>query len=351
MHEQYLNKPIGRRRLIQRSALAIVGVVALGMSSGCAGTKDAGKPLFSFVQLTDMHLNRPGDFGGYEKTTPKVKHVIDVINEEKNFPMPDFVILTGDTIHGGKLECLLPQCKFAKEMLSTLRCPYYTVIGNHEVVQREGDPDYQGPYEQVFGKDRVNYDFTHKGFHFVCLNNSNGHGDETGKEPIRTVTRKRNRWLAQTLQKHPQMPKIIACHIPMVPLRDEPVLKKSFGFSTYKMIGSGTWDIIRANNKTVVAVIHGHLHLTGVVIEDGIYHISPAGTASYPCHWAHYTVYRDRIDVRMYQVAKDLVTPAMNIHGIPRYKHGFTDSTHKTAEEYVCGTKAEQQFTIRIPKK
>ena len=116
------------------------------------------------------------------------------------------------------------------------------------------------------------------------------------------------------------------------------------------MIGDETWNIVRAADKNVIAVIHGHLHLTGVIRKDGIYHICPSGPASYPCHYAHYTVYRDRIKVRMIQIAKELVTPSTNIHGKPRYNHGFTDSNHSTPDLYVSGTMDEHQFTIMLSK-
>ena len=133
------------------------------------------KPLFCFVQITDTHLHVPEN-PAYSKVNEKFKHVIEIINTEKTFPMPDFVIHTGDIIHGGKLEYLLPECKMAHDILSELKCPYYPLVGNHENMGREGDPVYQGPYEQVFGRDRVNYHFIYKGILFVCLNNSNTYG-------------------------------------------------------------------------------------------------------------------------------------------------------------------------------
>ncbi len=345
-----------RRRDVLKYAAWTVGGASISSLASCSHrTPGEDRPLFSFVQLNDTHLMRPEDKGGYSKTTPKINHVIATINAERDFPLPDFVILTGDIIHGGELELLLPQCAFAKETLAALRCPYYTVVGNHEVVQREGHPEYQGPYEQVFGKDRVNYDFVHKGIHFVCLNNANGigdvkayPGDSSVHKLAAEVTPKRNQWLAEALDRYPKLPKIVACHIPLACLREEPVLKKSFGFPTYQMIGSGTWDIVRAHNRTVVAVICGHLHLTGTVETDGIHHVCPSGTASYPCHYARYVVYRDRVEVHMIQVAEDLVTPNTNLHGKPRYPEGFTDVAHPTAEEYVSGTAAERRFAIPL---
>lgn len=354
-------KAIDRRDFIKRAAFAAGGLASTAMIERdvCAVEKQKDSPLFTFVQLNDTHINIPDNQTyKYEKANQKFKYLVKTINKEQNFPLPDFVILTGDIIHGTKIKNLLPECEMARDLLSTLRCPYYTLVGNHENIQREGVPKFQGAYEKVFGKDRVNYHFQHKGILFVCLNNSNGCGIGDSDErmsylgPSRLkIAEKRNKWLKDVLGKYPDTPKIIACHIPLACIRDETVLKESFGFPTYKMVGNGTWDIVRAENKTVIAVIHGHLHLTGMVQKDGIHHISPSGSASYPCHYAHYTVYRDRIKVRMIPLAKDLVTPSTNIHGKPRYDHGFTDSSHKDAELYVSGNKQEKLFSISLAGK
>jgi len=338
---------IDRRSFLKSALLALTGSSIIRLARGAnviPGADRKNGALFSFVQINDLHIDMPdGTPPAYEKANEKARHVIETINAERKFKLPDFVILPGDIIHGETLESLLPECALAKKMLSELRCPYYTLVGNHEVIQREGDPRFQGPYEKVFGANRVNYHFTHKGILFICVNNSGAKGQGN------KVSKQRNAWLADVLHTHPDMPKIVACHIPMVSLREEPILKKSFGFSTYKMLGTGTWDIIRKERETVIAVLCGHLHLTAAAEVDGIMHVCPSGTASYPCDYAHFTVHRDRIDAAMHRVAKDLVTPSTNIHGRRRHKRDFTDDKHATPEEYVAGTEAERKFTISLP--
>ena len=298
--------------------------------------------LFSFVQLNDTHVNLP-DQTGYEKSNEKLQRIIESIRTQEHFATPDFVLLVGDIIHGGSLDNLLPECKLARQMLSKLGCPYYPVLGNHEVMQQEGSPEYESPYKQVFGADRVNYFFVHKGILFVCINNSGSRGNGD------TVSDARNAWLTDVLRAHPDMPKIVACHVPLIPMRQEAVLAESFGFTSYKVEGEGTWEILRAEKETVIAVLSGHLHLTGMVTTDDIVHICPSGPASYPCHYAHFTVYREHIDVAMHQVPADLVTPRTNLHGERRHGRTFTDKNHPTPEEYVAGTAHERCQTIPRP--
>ena len=73
-------------------------------------------------------------------------------------------------------------------------------------------------------------------------------------------------------------------------------------------------------------MLSGHLHLTGVVRRNGVYHIAVSGTASYPCDFASYEVFADRIRMRVHSLPPNLVTPETDIHGKPRYTTDYTDA-------------------------
>ena len=246
---------LSRRLFLKKSAMAgvagIIRVNAARITYGkqfSSGTEKKADALFSFVQVNDTHIHMPDRKSPpYEKDNEKLRHLIDTINKQEKFKLPDFVMLVGDIIHGERLEWLLPECRLAKQMLDDLQCPYYTLVGNHEVKQREGDSRFQGPYEQVFGVNRVNYHFVHKGILFICLNNSGarGHGDR--------VSEQRNKMLSDVLATHAYMPKIIACHIPMVSLCEEQVLKESFGFSKSLLYKHG-FTSINADFKSYFVV-------------------------------------------------------------------------------------------------
>lgn len=268
--------------------------------------------------------------------------------------MPDFVILAGDIIQGTKLKFLQPECELAKEILHELKCPYYTVVGNHENLNTEANPRFLNAYKRTFGWNRVNYSFVHKGFHFILFDNSNGLGT------AKAVTINRNNWLKKTLDEYPTHPKIIVCHIPLVSFREERILKESFGFINYKLFGDNTFQIVQNHSDRIIAVLNGHVHLTGVVKtnnsflafifpeDDDIYHISPSGLASYPSHYAYYKVYENRLDVKMIQVDNELVDPSTNIHGKPFLEKDYIDSDHKSPENYVSGNVEERAFSIPI---
>lgn len=99
---------------------------------------------------------------------------------------------------------------------------------------------------------------------------------------------------------------------------------------------------------SIVAVLSGHLHLTGVVVRKGVHHVSVSGTASYPCDFASFDVFPDRIRMRLHSLPAKLQTPDTNIHGRRRHKVDFTDATHPTPESYVRGNPSERDVEIAL---
>src|SRR5207244_3453427 len=101
--------------------------------------------------------------------------------------------------------------------------------------------------------------FQHGGFLFIAL------GDGGACSVGENITRARNAWLRKTLEGSPALPKILWCHIPIVPIREESVLSASFGFRSYITHEKELEELIRAHADTIVAVLAGHLHLSGAV--------------------------------------------------------------------------------------
>ncbi|MBI5685298.1 MAG: metallophosphoesterase [Verrucomicrobia bacterium] len=316
------------------------------LAAGCATPAGrGGAPAFSFLQINDTHVDADAGKDGYEKANEKARWLIEAAASGRHFARPDFVVGVGDLIHGERVENLAPDLRLLHEMLKPLRVSFYPVVGNHEVVQQEGSAKHEQAYHETFGDDRVNYTFTHGGILFIALNNSGA----CCVGPA--VVKSRNDWLRRELEGAPGVPKIILCHIPLVPLREEAVLAKSFGFRSYMDHDGETLRIVETHANSVIAVLSGHLHLTGVTRRNGIVHVSIAGTASYPCDYALYRVFADRIEARVHQLPARLVTPKTNIHGKPRYPRDFVDAKHPTPWQYVAGRADERTFTIPLANK
>ncbi len=337
---QGLSEKLTRRRFVRVAGVgAALGTIGQNCLRSGQASDESETPVFRFLQWNDVHIDQTQP-PGYQLANEKMKYLVQWANRE-DAPRADFVVGVGDMVHGGSLATLAPDTQLQKKLLANLKIPFYPVIGNHENVQREGSTEYQAAFCEAFGEDRTNYTLRHKGLLFVMLNDS-GAPMSNSKE----VGRRRNDWLRRVLEKSPEDPKIVCCHIPLIPIREEPVLAKSFGFVSYAAKDPQLLGLIDEHADSIAAVLSGHLHLTGVVVRKGVHHISLSGTASYPCDFASFDVFPDRIRLRIHSLPKELQTPDTNIHGQHRHKVDYTDATHPTPESYVRGNPSERDVEI-----
>ena len=266
---------------------------------------------------------------------------MDALSRRTFGPPVDFVIGVGDLIHGGSLERLAPDLEVLRGILKPLPCPFYPVIGNHEVVQQERSAQYLQPFIDSFGRERLDYTFIFKGILVVALNNSGASSSEAAAI--------RNAWLEKVFNENPQRPKILFCHIPLIPLRERDTLAKSFGFASYCDQDADTLKLVEQHADTLIAVLSGHLHLTGMKMRDGICHFSLSGTASYPSDGAAvFEVFRDRIEVHVKPLPEELAHATTSLHGRPRHQQDHVDAHHTSAEAYQCGLASERSFTLPL---
>jgi len=352
---------LSRRNFISLSAKGIItapflstGVLAADSNtdSNAGSHKQKETPKFRFMQVNDLHIQ--SDKSRYQlKRDPTYQNanarafwLQEAIKDGIYFPTLDFVLGIGDLVHGENLNAIKYDMDFfSRHFVSMFPIPLYPVVGNHENAQQEGNPENEGPYTQVFGKDKLNYSFVHKGLHFIVLNNS---GTWSVKDPM--IIEYRLTSLKEMLDKEPDLPKIICCHIPLVPLREKQVLAKSFGFNSYCTKEPELLALIEQRKEKVLAVLSGHLHLSGVVNVQSVYHISLSGLASYPHDMAIYSVFESGIEVELIRVPSDLLDPSTNIHGAARFGIDYVDELHPDYTTYIMGNASERRFTIPIRK-
>ncbi|MEN6537353.1 MAG: metallophosphoesterase, partial [Bryobacteraceae bacterium] len=274
----------------------------------------APEPLFRFLQVNDLHFKGSTVVNSYAGANRRAEWLFERISKQDFFPRLDFVVVVGDLVHGESLEGLREELPVVREKLDALGIPFYTALGNHENVQREGDEVYEQPYRDTFGSDRVQYSFVRHGIEFIVVNNSGSAGNRP-----KSVFDERLQRLDRMLSANPRLPKLVFCHIPLVAIREEPVLAKSFGFSSYRAKEPELLELVEARASSVRAVLSGHLHLTGMVKEKGVAHASICGTASYPHDVALYSVFPDRIEAEVIRLPSNLLAPETNIHGFRRH--------------------------------
>ena len=299
------------------------------------------KPLFRFLQVNDLHIEHEGK--GYKDANVRASWLFNALKSERYFPKPDFILGIGDIISGESLDGVKKDFEYLHEnFLDGLSIKFYHIMGNHECKQNEGNPEFEAPFIKANGPDSLNFSFEYKGIEFIALNNS---GTFVITDELEHVRKER---LKALLQKKPSLPKIVCCHIPIIPIRDESVLAQSFGFSSYKTKDTSILGLLQAPEHKVRAVLSGHIHFTGSVVKEGIHHTTISGLASFPHDIALYSVFSDRIDVEVIRIPSDLLMPVTNIHGAGRHKKDFTDSTHSSYTQYIMGNENERSFSIQL---
>lgn len=306
------------------------------------------EPLLQFLQINDLHyrdFRHELDVPTYAGANRRVGWLLEALRKPGTLPPADFILANGDIVHGENLEALERECPQMAAAFNELPVEVFPVIGNHEVRQNEGDPAWEAPYKDAFSV-ADHYSFEREGIAFLVFNNAG-----TGVHLTATQRRKRLENLQRLLVRHRGQPKFIVCHVPLVCLREEPVLAASMAFPSYKCLEPEILEAIEAEAATVLAVLSGHIHITGLVVQKGIHHLTATGPASFPHDIVHFAVYAERIDVAVLQLPSHLWQPETNIHGAQRHGRDFTDSLHPDHLCYLMGNPGERRFSIPMKGK
>jgi predicted phosphodiesterase len=297
-----------------------------------------------FAVINDLHAQFAPDSHqpGYPDANRRAEWMLRQFAAGGSLADVDFVIGAGDLIHGEDIASIRAELNALKPHLEKFAVPFYPVCGNHEIRQAEGDPAYEAPYREAYGDDRFDYVIPAGPVEVIVLNNAGAFHVTAPRREARANA------LRRMLQANPDKPKILVCHIPMVPLRERDVLRRSFGFISYVNLEVELNDLLDEAGAAVPLVISGHLHITGMVERRGVKHLVTSGTASFPHDYAVATVSPAAIEVEVRSLPAELHEPASNIHGPPRYKQGFTDAAHPTHDAYLRGNESERRFTIKL---
>lgn len=189
---------------------------------------------FRFALFTDLHISTSNPVA-----TQDLLNAINDVNEQQNI---DFVLVAGDVSDKGDTTSL----KKAKQMLQTLKIPFYVVPGNHDFRWNVGNGC--ADFICIFGDDK--FVFSHENFVFagiptVPLN-------KTGNAYVQKSDMK---WLKKTLKKEgKKKTRVIVTHYPL--LKGDMVDWKK------------TRKIFQKLNVTLV--LNGHYHRNILFSYDGI---------------------------------------------------------------------------------
>jgi 3',5'-cyclic AMP phosphodiesterase CpdA len=223
-----------------------------GRTSGQAAHASSG---FSFVQISDSHIgfNKAAN----QDVTGTLKLALDKIN---GLPAtPDLLLHTGDISHSSKTA----EFDTAQQLIKGVKAgETFYVPGEHDIAADDG-----AMYLERFGKGTKGtgwYSFTHKGVHFIGLNNCQ-QVDAMGKLGDNQLS-----WLKADLASlSTSTPIVIFAHIPL--------------WMVYPEWGWGTPDAEEAltylKRFGSVTVLNGHIHQVVQKVEGNVAFHTATSTA------------------------------------------------------------------------
>lgn len=149
----------------------------LSIEFGLKKLVNASEKNFSFVQITDIHVNNEGDANEFKKALKEISE-IDI--------KPDFIIATGDLVGKGD-----DRFSFYQKAVKENDIPIFNVLGNHDISK---EADKMLNYNKYFGPDY--YSFNHGKFHFLILNTLDKSDDQKN-------------WMKQDIEKLAEGKKIL----------------------------------------------------------------------------------------------------------------------------------------------
>ena len=218
-------------------------------------SKTAPASSFSFVQISDSHIgfNKAAN----QDVTGTLKLAIDKINRLP--AAPDLMLHTGDITQSSKPG----EFDIAQQVIQTARAgSIFYVPGEHDTASDDG-----ALYRERFGKGTLGngwYSFTHKGVHFVGLNNVL-QIDAMGRLGAEQLA-----WLKSDLAAlSASTPIVIFAHIPL--------------WMVYPQWGWGTQDGAEALSYLKrfgsVTILNGHIHQIVQKVEGNVAFHTAASTA------------------------------------------------------------------------
>ena len=295
--------------------------------------------LFRFAQISDLHMPGPELEAADDAASGRAQRsrwLIDACAGNGELPPLDFILGVGDFVQGDDAASVSTELELFASMVRKTEVPFYPVLGNHDY--DAGNTEAERRFLESCNQPAASYSFQHRDVAFIMLDD----------RPLASPEERNQRtaWLRTTLEHHGSAPKILCAHGPLVPLRDQRSMDR-VGGEGVGPVTAETLEVVEDHASSVLAVLSGHLHLSGFRCTRSIFHICTAGTATFPCDFALYTVYDDRIEVEVRQLPLDLL-PEPVTSGYSRERLGaeLIDDEHATNIEFIMGTYDERRFVI-----
>ena len=185
--------------------------------------------MWRFVHLSDLHLasQRDGQWNNRFLCT-MMPDVMSCLRRDLAGLEPDFLLVTGDICSTQTRDAMFA----ARDLMDSLEVPYYPMGGNHDFPLKESRAWFIEAFQEHLPIDDTVYSFTHKNLHFCVLDpwwkwfdgslcpfrEKSPEEADLMKHESWALPPHQIAWLDDDLQKHRNVPTIIAMHYPALPI-------------------------------------------------------------------------------------------------------------------------------------
>ena len=196
----------------------------------------------TFIHITDLHVGNPSvaDSHLFSDTSATLSRVLALIGSMDQ--KPQFIIASGDLTNRGDVESY----RQLRSLMAATDVPVVYAIGNHDtragfykgMLDRTSDLDAPYDHDQVIG-----------GIHIVTLDTT------TPGEIGGSLTPAQFAWLAQALDRHGDLPKLIVAH-------HAPVLGDAVPWDHWRTIEFSQSQQLAGvlKGRNILGILAGHIH-------------------------------------------------------------------------------------------
>lgn len=249
----------------------------------------------------------------------------------------DLIAISGDiTVKG---TTTLEELIYVKKKFDKLDTPYLIIPGNHDLcplkkmeLRYPGLEEYEYTslentnFYKVFGENGIKYSKVIENIHYIGFAIRND-------DPDHIIN-----WLQQELESSYE--KIVFCHFPIIPTREEGFCSTWDYFRIEKSI-KPLADLIFNEKYKVKAYLCGHQHINSIIKVNSTYHIETASAVLGSCSYREIDILEKNITVSTHFFNKpniwvgDLLLSEKSI-----------DKTHLTPNEYQRGNQSDLYIQI-----
>ncbi len=196
----------------------------------------------TFIHITDLHVGNPSvaDSHLFSDTSATLSRVLALIGSMEQ--KPQFIIASGDLTNRGDFESY----RQLRSLMAATDVPVVYAIGNHDtragfyegMLDRTSDLDAPYDHDQIIG-----------GIHIVTLDTT------TPGEIGGSLTPAQFAWLAQALDRHGDLPKLIVAH-------HAPVLGDAVPWDHWRTIEFRQSQQLAGllKGRNILGILSGHIH-------------------------------------------------------------------------------------------